>query len=84
MLISLVYLRSSYLAVYCSNNILIKFLGCFVAFRWAYGWVEDMYSFAPMILSLWMVIAMCMSKYYRNMSDVEMKKWLLSLIGKKI
>lgn len=83
-LISLVYLRSSYLAVYCSNNMFVKFLGCFVAFRWAYGWIEDMYSFAPMILSLWMIIAMCMSKYFRSMDDAEMKKWLLGLTGRKI
>lgn len=79
-LISLIYLRCSYLAVYCSNNIYMKLLGCFVAFRWAYGWIEDMYGFSPMILSLFMVMGMSLSSYFRNMNDEEMKNWLLSLV----
>lgn len=79
-LISLIYLRCSYLAVYCSNNIYMKLLGCFVAFRWAYGWIEDMYDFSPMILSLFMVMGMSLSSYFRNMNDEEMKNWLLSLV----
>ena len=79
-LISLIYLRCSYLAVFCSNNIFIKLLGCFVAFRWASGWVEDMYSFAPMILSLFMIMGMCLSSYFRNMNDEEIENWLLGLV----
>ena len=79
-LISLIYLRCSYLAVYCSNNIYMKLLGCFVAFRWAYGWIEDMYNFSPMILALFMVMGMSLSSYFRNMNDEEMKNWLLSLV----
>ena len=82
-LISLIYLRSSYLALYHSNNIYIKILGCFVAFRWGYGWIEDMYGFTPMILGLYMIMAMCMSKTFRRMNDFEMKGWLLGLVGGK-
>lgn len=82
-LISLIYLRSSYLALYHSNNIYIKILGCFVAFRWSYGWIEDMYGFTPMILGLYMIMAMCMSKTFRRMNDFEMKGWLLGLVGGK-
>lgn len=82
-LMSLIYLRSSYLALYRSNNIYIKILGCFVAFRWSYGWIEDMYGFTPMILGLYMVMAMCMSKTFRRMNDSEMKGWLLGLVGGK-
>ena len=79
-LLSLIYLRSSYLAVYRSNNIYMKLIGCFVAFRWAYGWVEDMYSFSPMIISLMMMMGMCLSKKFREMSNPEMKQWLLQLV----
>ena len=82
-LVSLIYLRSSYLALYYSNNIYIKFLGCFVAFRWSYGWIEDVYGFTPMILGLYMVMAMCLSKTFRRMNDNEMKGWLLGLVGGK-
>lgn len=80
-LISLIYLRGSYLALYDSNNIYIKILGCFVAFRWSYGWIEDTYDYTPMILGLYMVMAMCMSKTFRRMNDNEMKGWLLGLVG---
>lgn len=82
-LISLIYLRASYLALYHSNNIYIKILGCFVAFRWGYGWIEDTYDYTPMILGLYMVMAMCMSKTFRRMNDNEMKGWLLGLVGGK-
>lgn len=82
-LVSLIYLRSSYLALYHSDNIYIKFLGCFVAFRWGYGWIEDTYGYTPMILGLYMVMAMCLSKTFRRMNDYEMKGWLLGLVGGK-
>lgn len=79
-MLSWIYLRASYLAVYSSNNIYLKFIGCFIAFRWAYGWVEDMYSFSPMILSLMMMMGMCLSKKFREMNDTEMKQWLCGLV----
>lgn len=82
-LLSCIYIRSSFLAVYRSNNNYIKLIGCFVAFRWCYGWIEDMYNYTPMILSLWMMIAMCLSKKFRSMNDNEMKQWLLSLVSRR-
>ena len=81
-LYSLIYLQSSYLAVYKSNNIYIKFIGCFVAFRWAYGWVEDMNNFSIMNLSLWMLIAMGISTRFRNMSNYEFTNWIKSIFSK--
>lgn len=78
-LYSLIYLRSSYLAVYKSNNIYIKFLGCFIAFRWAYGWVEDMNRFDIMNISIWMMIAMGLSVQFRLMNNNEFKIFIKSL-----
>lgn len=79
-LISLIYLRSSWLAVYDSNNRYVKIVGCFVAFRWGYGWIEDTYLFNPLMIGLFMCMGLCMSRYFRKMSDAEMKTWLLGLI----
>lgn len=79
-LYSLIYLRSSYLAVYKSNNIYIKFLGCFIAFRWAYGWIEDMNRFDIMNISLWMMIAMGLSVQFRLMNNNEFKIYIKSLL----
>lgn len=76
-LYSLIYIRGSYLAIYKSNNIYIKFLGCFIAFRWAYGWIEDMNNFDIMNIALWMIIAMGQSQTFRMMNNKEFKKWIL-------
>ncbi|WP_277235160.1 hypothetical protein [Phocaeicola salanitronis] len=75
-LYSLIYLRSSYLAVYKSNNIYIKYLGCFIAFRWAYGWVEDTNGFNIMNISLWITIAMGLSIYFRRMNNKEFQTFI--------
>lgn len=72
----LIYFRSSYLAVYKSNNKYIKFLGCFIAFRWAYGWVEDGNTFSMLSISLWMMIGMSLSLKFRLMSDNQFKLFI--------
>lgn len=81
-LYSLIYLRSSWLAVYRSRNVYIKLLGCFIAFRWAYGWVEDFNRFDIMNISLWMIIAMGLSAEFRNMTDTEFVTYVKSLFRK--
>lgn len=78
-LYSLIYLRSSYLAVYKSNNIYIKYLGCFIAFRWAYGWVEDINRFDIANIALWMMIAMGISIRFRSMNNREFSCWMRTI-----
>lgn len=79
LLYCLIYLKGSFLALYESNNFYIKILGVFVAFRWAYGWVEDINNFSIMSISLWMMIAMCFSYQFRIMSNREFEKWFKSI-----
>lgn len=76
-LYTIIYLRSSYLATYKSENIYLRFLGCFIAFRWAYGWIEDINSFNIMNISLWMMIAIGLSSKFRSMNNKTFKKWFL-------
>ena len=78
-LYSLIYLRSSYLAVYRSNNIYIKFLGCFIAFRWAFGWIEDANGFNISNIALWMMIALGLSKQFRAMNNKQFQMWLINI-----
>lgn len=78
-LYSLIYFRSSYLAIYKSNNIFLKLIGVFIAFRWAYGWIEDINNFNAMSISIWMLISMGLSDYFRKMNNIEFKKWVLSI-----
>lgn len=74
-----IYLKGSFLALYKSNNFYIKILGVFVAFRWAYGWVEDFNGFDIMNISLWMMIGMCFSYQFRMMSNKEFEVWFKSI-----
>ena len=64
------------------NNSYIKFLGVFVAFRWALGWIEDINLFFIQSIILWMLIAMCMSEKFRKMSDAEFRMWFLKCLPK--
>lgn len=80
-LYSLLYFRASYLSIYKSNNIYIKFLGLFIAFRWAYGWVEDVNNFNILGISIWMLIAMGLSNEFRLMNNKDFKKWLLRCLS---
>lgn len=82
-LYSILYFISSFRAVFRSKNIYIKLLGLFVAFRWAYGWVEDFNRLDIMNVSLWMMIAMCYSNIFRDMNDMEFKTWVRSVFKNK-
>lgn len=79
-LYSLIYLKASLLAVYHSRNAFMKFLGVFVAFRWAMGWIEEINLFFVHSIMLWMMIAMCMSDKFRKMSDAEFRVWFLNCL----
>lgn len=75
----LIYLKSSYLALYKSRNIFMKLLGVYIAFRFLYGWIEDTNRFDIANLSLWMMIAMGFSAKFRMMDNNEIKRWVKSL-----
>lgn len=80
-LYSLIYMYGSYLAVYHSKNRIIPFLGCFIAWRWAWGWVEDVNLFLCTDIDLWVLISICYSSYYREMKDSEFKLWASGLLS---
>lgn len=79
-LYSLIYLISSWRAIYHSNNLYLKLLGVFVAFRWTYGWVEDFNRFDIMNITLWMMIAMCYSPLFRKLNNRELHLWIKSIL----
>lgn len=77
---SLIYFKSSYLAVYKSNNIYIKYLGLFIAFRFFLGWIEDVNNFNISGITVWMMIAMGFSVKFRNMNNIAFRKWFLKCL----
>ena len=77
---SLIFFKASYLAVYKSKNIYISLLGCYVAFQWSYGWIENVQQLDILNITLWIMIGMCYSKEFRNMNNQEFKTWIRKLI----
>jgi len=81
--IFLLYFKASYLAIFYSNNIFIKIIGLFIAFRWAFVWVEDINNFYIQYIYLWIFIGFCYSENFRKMNDNQMKDWILSIFKSK-
>lgn len=77
----LIYLKSSYLAVYRSNNLFIKLLGVYIAFHFLFGWIEDFNRFDIANISLWMMISMGFSEKFRKMNNAQFKYWVKSLFN---
>ncbi|MDQ8195933.1 hypothetical protein QEH59_15975 [Coraliomargarita sp. SDUM461004] len=74
-LYTLVFATASYLAVVHSNSWMTRTIGLYLAFRWTYSWIEEFNRFDIMQLSLWMLVAICMSPAFRAMSDADLKEW---------
>jgi len=79
----LIFYRASYLAIQKSNNFSIRIIGLCVAFRWTYAWVEDFSNFDLSYFFLWIMIGMCFSKSFREMTDKEMKVWVMGIFDKR-
>jgi hypothetical protein len=72
----LVFFRASYLAVNRSKNIYAKILGIYVAFRWLYAWVEDVNDFSLNYFMLWIMIGLCFSYTFREMTNKDVLIWV--------
>lgn len=79
-LFSLIFFKASYLAVYKSKNIYISLLGCYVAFQWSYGWIENVQQLDILNITLWIMVGMCYSTDFRQMDNKEFKEWIRKLI----
>ena len=71
-----IFFRASYLAVNKSNSIFAKMLGIYIAFRWCYAWVEDIYQFSLTMFFLWIMLGLCFSSSFRRMTNYEVRKWV--------
>lgn len=75
----LVFYKSTFLAIYKSNNDYIKVIALYVLFRWIYSWIEELAFFNITYLMLWIMVAMCFSPYFRMMTNDEFKEWFKSI-----
>ncbi len=82
LLYSLLFLQASFLGLYRSKSIFIKYLSVLIAFHWAYGWIEDCIKFDLMNVGLWLIIGICLSPQFRSMTDKEFELWFKSFFSK--
>lgn len=75
-LYTLIFFRASYLAVNRSRNIYARMLGLYVAFRWLYSWVEDVNEFSLNYFMLMVMMGLCFSESFRNMSNKDLIIWI--------
>ncbi|TLU65063.1 hypothetical protein FE810_09045 [Thalassotalea litorea] len=79
-----IFYFASYYAINKSNNYYCQILGVFIAFRWCYAWVEDFTIFSLTYILLWIMIGMCYSVQFREMTDLEFKVWVKSIFNGKL
>ena len=72
----IIFYRASFLAINKSRNIYSKMLGIYVAFRWLFSWIEDVNNFSLNYFMLMVMIGICFSHSFRNMSDKEVLIWV--------
>ena len=58
-----------------SNNKCMFIIAFYVSFRWAFAWMEDFTRFDLNNLYLWVILSMCYSPYFLQMTDGEFKSW---------
>ena len=72
----LIFSMASYSAIYKSKNRYVPIIGLYVAFRWTFGWIEDFSKFDLNYLFLWIMIGICFSPIFRNMTDSDFRLWV--------
>ena len=82
-LIFIIFIQATNLAINHSNNIVLKIIGIFISFRWAYAWVEDINNFYIQYIYLWLFIGVCFSEPLRKMNNKEIKKWVVDIFSVK-
>lgn len=81
----ILFSRAVYLAINSSNNKFIRYVGILVAIEWVYCWVENsMIVVNYTQISIWMLIAMCYSSHWRNLSNSEFENRLKYIFNYRV
>ena len=56
-------------------------IALYVSFRWAFAWMEDFTRFDLNNLYLWVILSMCYSPYFLQMTDGEFKLWAYNIFS---
>lgn len=79
----MICISASVLAIGHSNNVFSKMLGIYIAFRWAYAWVEDPNDFNIIMWMFWLMIGMAFSPFFRSLTNAQYKLWIMGIFNNK-
>lgn len=54
----------------------MKLIGLYIAFRWLFSWIEDVNNFSLNYFMLWIMMGMCYSYSFRDMTNKEVVFWI--------
>lgn len=81
----ILFIRAGYFAIYKSKNKYMKLIGLCVAVQWIFCWIENCnVTVTEEIFILWTMVAMCLSPYWRGLSDREFEKAIRSAFNYKL
>ncbi len=78
LLYSLMILAPSWYGVFRGRNKYVQCAGIILAFRFMFSFIEEMQTFGWNTITLWLMVAMCISPKFLKMSNNEMKIWIYS------
>lgn len=76
------YARASYLAIYRSKNVYMKIIGIYTAFLWCWSFIWERCLFEMFYLMNIIFIGICLSKTFRNMTNLEFSNWIRTIYKK--
>lgn len=80
-LFSSLFWCSAYYGIYKSKNIICKFIGSFLIFRWVVSFVDEPEMWLCSNLMMYIFMGICLNKRLRNISNSQWINWFKS-IGK--
>lgn len=76
---TIVFILATVFALYKSTSTLIKAVGVYVSFCYAFAWIEDFARVDLNTMFLWILIGMCFSPRFRGMTDKQFIIWIKSI-----
>jgi hypothetical protein len=74
-LYSLMFLIATFSSLYNSRNKYLKAMALYIAFIWAFSWVEVINTVDMSYVTFLVMLGMCSSKEFQMMTDKEFSKW---------
>lgn len=77
----LLFVRASYLAIYKSRSRFVQAVGLYVAFLWVWAFVWEKPLFETFYMMDLILIGLCFSNKFRQLSDNEMEYWVRGIFN---